>query len=117
MTNRQSVMVTTQLVGQVILGGVVSCNVTVWVQVVLLPQPSLICQVSVITFGQTPLVTGVDAITSKLVKTPLVAIRLVQQLVAVGVSKLQISPHSTVLLPGHRTCKQLVGQQPRTMTV
>ena len=43
-------------VEQLIVGGVVSTTVTIWLQMLLLLQPSLICQVWVITFGQLPFV-------------------------------------------------------------
>src|SRR5580765_3546486 len=42
---------------QLIIGGVVSTTVTVWLQVFVCPQSSTPCQVCVMTHGQLPLVT------------------------------------------------------------
>jgi len=55
---------------------------------------------------------------STLVKVPAeVTIPLAQHVVAVGWSKLQVLPHCIVLSFGHCTCKQLVEQHPKTVTV
>src|ERR1035437_10022494 len=109
---------TTMLVGQWITGGVVSTTVTFWLQVLVSPHPSIICQVWVMDFGQTPLVTRLVEVMSTLVKIPLGgSSRLVQQDEATGRSNVQVLPHCTVLFVGHITCKQLVGQHPKTVTV
>jgi hypothetical protein len=109
---------TTMLVGQWITGGVVSTTVTVWLQVLVSPHPSKIRQVWVMSFGQTPLVTRLVEVMSTLVKIPLGgSSRLVQQDEAIGRSNVQVLPHCTVLFVGHITCKQLVGQHPKTVTV
>src|ERR1041384_2479676 len=83
-------------------------TVTVWLQLVLLPQPSLIDQFSVmVSCGQAPLVTKPFELISTLVKTPVeVTTCLVQQVEAVGVSNVQVLPHCTDLLVEHCTCKQ-----------
>jgi hypothetical protein len=90
-----------QLVGQQ------PTTVTVWLQLVLLPQPSVINHVCVMAIcGQAPLVTVPVGIMLTLAVLPVEL--LVQQDDAVGVSKLQATPQSTVLFGGHCTCKQLV---------
>lgn len=100
--------------GQVITGGVVSTIVTVWLQLVVEPQPSVIVQFFVANFGQVPLVEMLVVVTKILVVVP--ATLLVQQVVTVGVLNVQVLPHCTVLLVGQMTCRQLVGQH-RTVTV
>jgi hypothetical protein len=72
-------------------GGVVSTTVTVWLQVMLLEQASVARQVRVAlkVFPQ-----------RRLVIVPTTAIELVPQLsLAVGGSKVQTLPHSTVFGP------------------
>jgi hypothetical protein len=70
-------------------------TVTVWLQVPLLPQPSVMSQVWVMYCGQAPLVTMPRGVTMMLVNVP--AIWLVQQVVAVGGSNVQALLHDTVL--------------------
>src|SRR5271156_1346422 len=94
----------TALVGQLMVGGVVSTTVTVWRQVLVSPQPSANSQVRVMTCGQTPLVTVPVTVMSKLVLVP--GTLLVQQVEAEGASNVQVLPHCTVSLVGHCTCKQ-----------
>src|SRR5580765_4679558 len=74
-------------------GGVVSTIVTVWLQVLVLPQQSLASQVRVTTCGQIPVFVTVFSTT---------AITFVQQLsLTVGASNVQFEPHSTVLFVAH----------------
>jgi hypothetical protein len=73
---------TTVLVGQVMVGWVLSSTVTTWLQVLLSPQASVISHVLVMICGQTPLVTVLIEVMSTLVLVPLKL--LVQQDVAVG---------------------------------
>jgi hypothetical protein len=82
--------------------------VTVWLQLLLLPQPSTSDHVWVTdTFGQTPLVTMLVDVMRTLVRVPAeVTMPLAQQVVAVGWSNDQGLPHCTDLLAGHCTCKQ-----------
>lgn len=92
-------------------GALVLSTVTVWLQLVLSPQPSAICHVSVIRLEQAPLVDRPVGVTNRLVTVPaVVMIGLVQQVEAIGGSKLQALPHGTVLLGGHCTCRQFVAQ-------
>src|SRR5256885_15607606 len=71
-------------------GGVVSILVMVWLQVLVLPQQSLASQTRVMICGQIPLVV-----------VPSTATPCRQQVsVAMGVSKLQVAPHSTVRFVG-----------------
>src|SRR6185436_12853809 len=73
-------------------GGVVSTIVTVWLQVLVLPQQSLASQVRVTTCGQIPVFVTVST----------TAITFVQQLsLTVGASNVQFEPHSTVLFVAH----------------
>jgi hypothetical protein len=89
-------------------------TVTVWLQLVLLPQPSIIDHVSVmVTVGQEPLLTTTPGVTRILVLVP--AMVLVQQVVTTGRSNDHAVPHCTDLLVGHCTTRQ--GQHPRTVTV
>src|SRR5262245_9068668 len=74
----------------VTIGAIVSATATVWVQVEALLHGSAACQVRVIRRGQLPLVT--------VVRTVMITLVPVQPSTAVGGSKLQIEPHSTVLL-------------------
>ena len=67
-----------------------AATVTVWLQVLLLPQQSVACQVRVMDTGQRPLV--------KVLSTVMVTFVPQQASKAVGSSKLQVEPHSTVLL-------------------
>jgi len=92
-------------------------TVTVWLQLVELPQPSTIYHVWVmLTFGQTPFVTSPAEATKTLVSTPAdVTNWLVQQVETIGGSNVQFEPHWTVLLFWQTTCRQL--QQPFTVTV
>ena len=80
---------TVLLVEQLIVGGVVSTTVTVWLQVFELPQGSVATQVRVMICGQVPLVSVLRIVMAAL--TPL------QTSLALGESKLQAVPHSTVL--------------------
>ena len=81
---------TVLLVAQTSTGGVVSTLVTLWLQVLVLPQASRAIQVAVSTSGHVPLVTTPTSVTATLV--PLHASD------ASGGLKLQTLPHSTVLL-------------------
>ena len=72
----------TALLGQWIIGAVVSTTVTVWLQDLASPQASSISQVRVMTCGQIPLVTVFATVISTLLVVPLMA--LVQHVVAVG---------------------------------
>jgi hypothetical protein len=83
---------TVRLVGQnVNTGGVVSTIVTVWLHVFVLPQQSEATQTRVTTSGQFGLFVNV----------PKIEIPARQQLsVAIGTSKAQFEPHSTVRLVG-----------------
>lgn len=80
---------TVLFVAHVMMGGVVSTTVTIWLHDALPEQPSVACQVRVITCGQTPFV--IVPVTVMLVAVP-------QPPEAEGVSKLQAEPHWTVLL-------------------
>src|SRR5947199_236371 len=77
---------------QVMSGAVVSTIVTFWLQELLLPQASVACQVRVASkvLPQCP-VTLVTVLRIVIVALPLLS-------VAVGASKIQASPCSTVLL-------------------
>src|SRR5260370_6076155 len=77
---------------QVIAGAVVSTMVTFWLQVLLLPQASLACQVRVASkvVPQWPVVL-VTVLRIVMVLLPLLS-------VAVGASKVQAVPCSTLLL-------------------
>src|SRR5258705_2545398 len=73
-------------------GGVVSTTVIFWLQVLVLPQQSEATQTRVRTNGQLGL----------FVKVPKIVTPARQQLsVAIGVSKEQFEPHSTVRFVGH----------------
>jgi hypothetical protein len=78
------------LVGQEITGGVVSTTVTVWLQVLVLPQASMASQFRVMACGQTPLVT--------VLATMITTFEPLQASVTIGASKLHAVPHCTVLL-------------------
>jgi hypothetical protein len=77
-------------------GGVVSTTVTVWLHCAMLPQSSTPFHVRVMTLGQVPLVTVLMTVTT----TPLLGVPGggEQLFVHVGGLKLQVEPHSTVLL-------------------
>src|SRR6476660_5934720 len=77
---------------QVMTGAVVSVTVTFWLQELLLPQASVAAQVRVASkvVPQCP-VTLVTVLTIVIVLLPLLS-------VAVGASKVQVAPCSTVLL-------------------
>ena len=64
--------------------------VTVWLQVLLRPQQSVACQVRLMTHGQVPLVMVLWIVMVTLVPQ--------QRSEALGGSKFQLEPHSTVLL-------------------
>ena len=70
-------------------GGTQDTTVTIWLQVLVLPQRSVTVQVRVITCGHTPLVAVVE------VRVTLVPLQLS---VATSTSKLQLVPQLTVLL-------------------
>src|ERR1035441_10529590 len=76
------------VVGQATTGAVVSRTVTVCVQKLVLPQPSVMRQVRLATFGQLPFVE--EAVTTMLRL-------LLQQDEATGVSKFHRLPQSTIL--------------------
>src|SRR2546423_988502 len=80
---------------QLITGGVVSTTVTVWLHVSVWPQSSTPCQVCVITQGQLPLVTVPTTVIVTLPGPPAAS---GHWLVQPGGSKVQVVPHSTVLL-------------------
>jgi hypothetical protein len=81
-------------------------TVTVWLHMLLLPQPSAMSQVWVMYCGQTPLVTMPRDVTRMLVNVPAdVTIWFVQQVVAVGRSNVQALLHDTVLFVGHTTTR------------
>jgi len=80
----------TMLLGQVIVGGMVSTTVTVCVQSVVLVQQSVACQVRLMICGQTPEV--------ELLMTVIVTLVPQHASVAEGGSKVQAVPHCTVLL-------------------
>ena len=68
----------------------VPSTVTVWLQVLVLPQPSVARQVRVIASGhEVPLVA--------VLRTMMVALAPVQESTAVGRSKLHVAPQATVL--------------------
>jgi hypothetical protein len=95
---------TVLLVAHISTGGLVFSTVTVWLQVALLPQASVISQVWVMICGQTPLVTVPVGVMSTLVTTPVAVITLLpQQVAASGGSNVQALPHSTVLGDGQIT--------------
>src|SRR5437660_1418981 len=74
---------------QVITGAVLSTSVTIWLQVALLEQQSVACQVRVISKEQpVPLVV--------VPTMPMVTLVPQQVSEAEGASKLQAEPHSTV---------------------
>src|SRR5215475_3631914 len=77
---------------QVITGAVVSTTVTFWLQEALLPQASVACHVRVASkvLPQWPAVL-VTVLTTVMTALPLLSI-------AVGTSKVQAAPSSTVLL-------------------
>src|SRR4051812_5892301 len=77
-------------------GGVVSTTVTVWLHVAVWPQSSTALQVRVMTFGQVPLVTVLRTVTVTFPGPPVAG--LGQGFTGVGGSKVQVEPHSTVLL-------------------
>jgi hypothetical protein len=81
---------------QLSTGGVVSTTVTVWLHWETLPQSSTPCQDRVMICGQVPFVTVPVIVTT----TPLLGVPGggTQALVQVGGLKLQLVPHSTVLL-------------------
>src|SRR5690242_4215375 len=70
---------------QVMTGAVVSAPVTIWLQVALLVEQSVACQVRVMTCGQVPLVVVLEIVTVTLVPQ--------QASEAVGSSKVQAEPH------------------------
>jgi hypothetical protein len=81
---------TTIFDGQVMTGGLVLTIVTVWLQMLLSPQPSVYSHVSVMNCGHVPLVTMSELL-----------VTLLQQLVrTVGVPKLQAVPQATVKFVG-----------------
>jgi hypothetical protein len=96
-------------VAQVMVGGVVSATVTVWLQVARLPQASATSQVRAATIVL-PQVRLVSVPTKRMTRG------LVSQAspLALGVSKLQAAPHSTVLLGAHRNSGGVVST---TLTV
>jgi hypothetical protein len=71
-------------------GGTQDSTVTVWLQELLLPQVSVTTQVRVMTLGQTPLVT--------VPRTAIVKLVPQHEGVAVGGSKINVEPQTTVLL-------------------
>src|SRR6266403_2096277 len=73
------------------IGGVVSTTVMIWLQVALLVQQSVACQVRVMTDGHAELLVVVPS-------TLIVKLVPQQRSTALGGSKLQAAPHSTVLL-------------------
>src|SRR5207302_8147480 len=75
---------------QVIVGGVVSATVTVWLHVLLWPQLFVASQVRVMICGHVPLVT--------VPVTVIVTFESLQLSVAVGGSKSHTVPQATVLL-------------------
>jgi len=75
-------------------GGLVSATVTTCLQVADAPQESMACQVPVITVGQLPLVTALKV----RVTGPGAPEASGHGLTGVGGSKVQLGPHSTVLL-------------------
>jgi hypothetical protein len=81
--------------------------VTVWLQLVLLPQPSMSVQFCVIvSCGHVPLVIVPVDVMSTLVNTPVGStIPLAQQVDAIGASNVQEVPQATVLLVGHCTTR------------
>src|ERR1039457_2291956 len=82
------------------MGGWLFTTVTVWLQVLVLPQASVASQVWMITCGQTPLVMVLTTVIATFV--PLQASE------AVGASKLHAVPHFTVLLFAHASTGGLV---------
>ena len=81
---------TTMLDGHVMVGGMVSTTVTVWLHVAVLVQQSMACQVRVMFHGHRPLVT--------VLTTAMVTLVPQQTSEAVGRSNDQFEPHWTVLL-------------------
>src|SRR5206468_3904600 len=85
---------TVLFVAHVMTGGVVSTTVTIWLHGALLEQPSVACQVRVITCEQAvPLVVVPTTLMVTLVPA--------QTSEAEGASKLQAEPHWTVLFVAH----------------
>jgi hypothetical protein len=86
-----SVHSTVLALAQVMMGGVVSTTVTVWLHCAVFPQPSVARQVRVAmnALPQVPLVV---------VLTMVMVLLVPQVSVAVGVSNVQGTVHSTVLL-------------------
>jgi hypothetical protein len=82
---------TVLLAAHVSTGGVVSSTVTVWLHVLVLPHPSVNSQVRVMTQGQGPLLVTV-------LRTVAGTGAPLHASTALGVSKVQTLPHSTVLL-------------------
>src|SRR5207244_1643797 len=81
---------TVLLVAQVKTGGCVATAVTVWLQVALLLQQSVACQVAVAEYEQSlPVVTMLETMACAGTQQPPEAL---------GGSKLHVLPHSTVLL-------------------
>ena len=83
--------------GQAMTGAWVSTTVTVWLQVLLLPQSSVTSQFWVMNFGQTPCVTILPTV---------IAILAPQQLFAVGRSNAHLEPQATVLSGAQLTARQ-----------
>jgi hypothetical protein len=100
---------TTMLLGQLITGRLVFTTITIWLQVLLLPQASVISQVSVMNCGQTPLVTMPVELMITLVTTPDEVNTLLQQDEADGRSNVQALPHGTVLFVGQVTTRPRLG--------
>jgi hypothetical protein len=65
--------------------------------------------------GQAPLVVVPVGVTARLVVVP--GMRFEQQVETTGGSNAQVVPHCTVLLVGQTTWRQLLAQQPMTVTV
>src|SRR5262245_32854267 len=82
---------TVLFVAQVSTGAVVSAMVTVWLQVELLVQRSVACQVRVTSSEQPAALVTV-------LRTEMVTLVPLQVSSALGSSKAQTEPHSTILL-------------------
>src|SRR5438105_2653475 len=80
---------------QLIVGGVVSTVVTVWLQLVWLPQQSVACQVRVMSIEQS---APAVALVVSLPTTTTVTFVPQQRSFAVGSSNVHVLSHSTVLL-------------------
>jgi hypothetical protein len=82
---------------QVMTGGTLSITVTVWLQLVALPQQSVICQLRVTMSGQVlrPLVT--------VLMTVMLGGLVQQSSTAIGGLKFQVVPHWTILFVGQIT--------------